>query len=76
MIVTRPVTPTEPDLLVGAEHKTLHFIGILDGDVLGKFDPPAEGWDHAALERAARVFEHRDPWNAILGDRWVGSSEV
>lgn len=76
MIVARPLTQLEPDLLVGLEHKQLVFVGIFDGTLLARFDPPPDGWDYESLERVGHNFESRDPWNAILGGRWVGSSEI
>lgn len=76
MIVARPLTQQEPDLLVGFEHKQLVLVGTFDGALLARFDPPPGGWDHDSLERVTEEFEHPDPWNAVLGDRWVGTSEL
>ena len=79
MIITRPVKPTEKDLLIGLEGSLL-LITSLDDEVIKKIDAPAGGWSHDALE--AIDYDAIDPngWNAYLtevsSDNWIGSSEV
>ena len=45
MIVAKPISSKEPDLLVGNEQKTL-MIKDLSGVVLASFKPDGAGWTH------------------------------
>ncbi|HAS8195750.1 TPA: hypothetical protein I7682_17870 [Vibrio vulnificus] len=76
MIVARPLLPGEPDLLKGNETAKL-IITNLDGQVIGCFTPSGL-WTHDELE--SFEFGKLDPenlgWDAYLGERWIGSSEV
>lgn len=80
MIVVRPKSRREPDLLLGCEHNTLMFTD-LDGHIIQQHTPPGDGWSHQLLEDIAGVLPEqvqRDGWDAYLGnkDNWIGSSEV
>ncbi len=74
MIVSRPLTPKEPDLLIGQKHQTLIFKDI-DGAVIRAMLPPKSGWSHDLLERVVN-YVCADTWDAYLGTKWIGSSEV
>lgn len=74
MIVARPISNDEPNLLFGNEHNDL-VIRSLDGCVLAKYPSPSNGWTFDELEN----MEHRlnfDGWDAYLNQVWIGSSEV
>lgn len=77
MIVTRPQSQQEPDLLAGNEFAMLVFKDS-EGGIMYEYPPPATGWTHGRLEAvAAEVTQHaRWAWEAWLNGRWVGSSEV
>jgi hypothetical protein len=73
MIVTRPITANEPDLLSGYENEPL-ILKDLDANELTRIEPVPDGWTHDMLESLELVaFE---PFDAYLGSRWVGSSEI
>lgn len=63
----------EPDILAGFEKKDLLLVSE-SGDQVVKAAPPA-GWTFATLEAAA-IVELGEAWDAYLGDRWIGSTEV
>ena len=73
MIISRPLNPREPDLLPGNETKPLRFLAP-DGSQLSEVQAPAGGWTHDGLEAA--VQPDAEPWDAFLGDAWIGSSEL
>lgn len=75
MIITRPLRPGEPDLLIGQEREPVRFVSDdTPRREIASVPAPAHGWTHDALEAV------RPPqvayWDAYLGIRWVGSSEV
>ncbi|MDC7692532.1 hypothetical protein [Vogesella indigofera] len=76
MIVTKPVSAQEKDLLLGNEHEDLIFTNGED-EILLQLDAPATGWTHELLEKAS---EHPSLagklWDAYLEGCWIGSSEV
>lgn len=74
MIVARPIKPFEADLLIGHEHCTLCFVTAPGGKILPASNPPQGGWTHDALE--AVVPPTVEPWDAFLGNQWVGRSEI
>lgn len=57
MIVTRPTTPKEPDLLKGFEHKPLRFVSPEGGKSQWNTHPlragRMTGWSNAASLKAA-----------------------
>lgn len=73
MIVTRPTSPNEPDLLRGFEHKPLRFISPEGGQIAVEYPPPT-GWTHDRLEQSHQP--QGCSWDAFLGTHWIGSSEV
>lgn len=75
MIVARPLSPAEDDLLTGNESAPLRFMLGDKPDVeLKQVQAPANGWSHASLE--AVVPPASVSWDAYLGQAWIGSSEV
>lgn len=74
MIVARPQKAGEPDLLVGQERCSLRITTLAGNQELAALQPPQEGWTHDALESVALPKD--SAWNAFLGVRWVGSSEI
>lgn len=73
MIISRPLSPNEPDLLQGREKLPLRFI-CAAGAELANVHAPSGGWTHDGLEAATPP--DAEPWNAYLGEQWVGSSEL
>lgn len=74
MIVARPQSPGERDLLGGFEWAALKLVDD-DGGELARYPAPAAGWTHDALEALERDFPAA-LWDAYLDDQWIGSSEV
>ena len=72
MIIARPKNG-EPDLLSGNERCALRFVA-LNGRELVTLQPPQEGWTHDALDAVPWPMD--SPWDAFLGNQWIGSSEV
>ncbi len=75
MIVARPNTAKEPDLLAGREFEALRYVAM-DGQELATIPAPAAGWTHDALERVRPDIHEGETWDAFLGPQWVGSSEL
>lgn len=77
MIVTRPVSPNEPDLLTGNENAALSVFD-LDHSALACFPPPVNGWSHKMLEELANDLNEYFPmgWVACFELDWIGSSEI
>jgi hypothetical protein len=75
MIVTRPKSKNEPNLLLGHEFTELT---IKDGDGVNvkTFEAPREGWTHDVLESLDIHEVSPYCWDAYLGEQWIGSSEV
>jgi hypothetical protein len=75
MIVAKPITSKEPDLLAGNEHKTV-TIKDLSGTELASIKPVSTGWTHDKL--LAIDIDSMAPygWDVYLGSEWIGSSEV
>lgn len=76
--ITDIVHSSEPDLLSGNQHQTLLIVS-LEGQLLGRYAPPKNGWSHKRLCELATTFPHQ--WDfcgadAILGTQFVGSTEV
>jgi hypothetical protein len=68
----------EPDILTQHKHKRLLIVSI-EGQYLNSYEPPRLGWTHEALTKLAALFPTE--WNycgadAMLGDQFVGSTEV
>ena len=75
MIVTRPLHPGEPDLLTGNEREPVRFVSDdAARREIARVPAPALGWTHDALEAVSPP--QASYWDAYLGIRWVGSSEV
>lgn len=75
MIVAKPITSQEPDLLAGNEKKTL-IIMDLSGEVLASFKPDSSGWTHDQLQAIDIHSMAPEGWDAYLADDWIGSSEI
>lgn len=77
MIVTRPVTTKEPDLLINNENLELIITDLARSEIK-RISPPLNGWTHALLESIVYDEISADGWEAFLGDTncWIGSSEV
>ncbi|HGM5003716.1 MULTISPECIES: hypothetical protein [Serratia] len=75
MIVAKPISSKEPDLLVGNEQKTL-IIKDLSGAVLASFKPDGAGWTHDQLLAIDIHSMAPEGWDAYLADDWIGSSEI
>jgi hypothetical protein len=75
MIVARPNTAKEPDLLTGHESEALRYVAM-DGQELATIPAPASGWTHDALERVRPAIPEGEAWDAFLGTQWVGRSEL
>ena len=77
MIVSEPISITEPDLLEGLESETL-IICDLGGGTVKEIPPPLEGWTHELLRGID--YDEIAPfgWDAFLkdNDNWIGGSEV
>ena len=73
MLVAKPLNK-EPDLLKGNEMKQLRFVSLDNQVVIGETQAPSGGWTHQLLE--ASTLPTNEPWNAFLGQTWIGSSEV
>ncbi|CAD6365847.1 hypothetical protein ACRN96_21445 [Shewanella oncorhynchi] len=80
-IITRPLTPSEPDLLTGE----VTYYGLqlcdLDGTALALVSAPEGGWTHDQIESVScDKLAEGQAWNAFLveGEKsyWVGSSEI
>ena len=68
----------EPDILTPHKHKRL-LIMSMEGQYLNSYEPPKTGWTHDTLSKLTEVFPSE--WNtcgadALLGDQFVGSTEV
>ncbi|MFA1240858.1 hypothetical protein ACCC84_21355 [Serratia odorifera] len=75
MIVTRPTSSKEPDLLCGYETAKL-VVKDLSGANATEYATPEQGWTHASLEALDLCVAFPDGWDAFLGGEWVGSSEI
>jgi len=76
MIVTRPLHPNEPDLLLGFETTPL-LVECLDGKIQKEYSPKHKVvWTHDELESIDLDSVFPEGWNASLGGQFVGSSEV
>lgn len=76
MIIARPITLIEPDLLLGREFEALKFKDAPDGHLLALVPAPPGGWTHDALEQVSLPISANGTWDAYLGPEWVGSSEI
>lgn len=80
MIVVRQLHDNEPDILTGSELDILVISGLNDNVLLSV--NAIEGWTVASLELMSVVadsvadFFQESGWNAYLGGKWIGSSEV
>jgi hypothetical protein len=68
----------EPDILAPVKHKPLLIVSI-DGQLLGRYEAPKEGWTHKLLCELNAIFPKE--WrfcgaDALLGEQWIGSTEV
>lgn len=72
------VRHNEPDILTPVKNNTLLIVSI-EGQLLGRFDAPKEGWTHNSLCDLNTSFPEQ--WlfcgaDALLGEVWIGSTEV
>lgn len=68
----------EPDLLSNVSNKRLMIVSI-EGQLLATYNAPTIGWTHELLVRLTRYFPSE--WGycgaeALLGEQWVGSTEI
>lgn len=68
----------EPDILTPVKHLALLIVSI-EGQYLGKYEAPKNGWTHERLCALSETFPLQ--WaacgaDALLGDQFVGSSEI
>ncbi len=76
--ITDIQSDSELDILTPNKDKTLLIVSI-EGQLLASYTPPSLGWTHSELIRRSRDFPTE--WNfcgadALLGEQWVGSTEV
>lgn len=80
-IVSRPIMPSEPDLLLGNEQNML-IIRNLEATSFIEVEPPHGGWTHDALGHAVKhpdvlgFLRANGGADAYLGSGWIGSTEV
>lgn len=74
MIVARPLNKSEPDLLKNNENETLKILN-LDGVLMEEIEAVVP-WTHDSLEAIDYYSYSNEGWDAHLGDKWIGSSEV
>ncbi len=80
-IITRPLSPKEPDFLTGGLVGCDLQIKDLDGAQIVIVPAPLEGWTHDSLEAVdCDALADGQAWNAYLLNGevplWVGSSEI
>jgi hypothetical protein len=68
----------EPEILEPVKDKSL-LIMSLEGQCLGIYDAPKQGWTHYKLCQLSETFPEQ--WlfcgaDALIGDQWVGSTEI
>jgi hypothetical protein len=68
----------EPDILTPVKNNTLLIVSV-DGQLLGRYEPPKGGWSHKRLCDLNAIFPQE--WlfcgaDALLGEQWIGSTEV
>lgn len=73
-IIVRPQR-NEPDILSGQEHLPLTILDLTD-NVVVVIPAPSNGWNIEMLESVDCDEAAPFGWNAYLGDRWIGSSEL
>ncbi|APX10020.1 hypothetical protein PPW95_25125 (plasmid) [Vibrio parahaemolyticus] len=78
MIITRPYSNKEKDLLVGNENLTVVITDLLEIE-LKQIQAPETGWTHDLLESLNVELnnDYPDGWDAHFSNgNWIGSSEV
>ena len=73
-LVLRSKSVNEVDLLIG--HEFNDFIIKRDDVVMNVITADVEGWTHEKLEAIDCYVFSPHCWDAFLGDKWVGSSEL
>lgn len=79
-VITRPITDSEPDLLLGKENEKL-IVTDLGKKVTATVTPPKNGWTHCLLEQTKldRIIVGNG-YELFLGEvhsnNWIGSSEL
>jgi hypothetical protein len=68
----------EPDILSAIKNERLMIVSI-ENQLLATYDAPKDGWTHELLELMADEFPKQ--WSfcgadALIGNEWVGSTEV
>lgn len=76
--ITDITSKSEMNILEPVKDKNLLIVS-LEGQLLGSFEPPKNGWTHDDLCEKNKTFPKE--WNvcgadALLGEQWVGSTEV
>ncbi|NGZ66575.1 hypothetical protein G6Z92_06195 [Vibrio aestuarianus subsp. cardii] len=76
--ITDQINENEPDILTANKNYPLLIVS-LDDQLLERFEAPETGWTHNTLVAMSKQFPIQ--WNicgadALLGEQWVGSTEV
>ncbi|ELA9367555.1 hypothetical protein QUN99_003445 [Vibrio parahaemolyticus] len=76
--ITNQINENEPDILTANKDEPLLIVS-LEEQLLQRFDAPEMGWTHDALVTLSQQFPIQ--WNicgadALLGEQWVGSTEI
>jgi hypothetical protein len=75
MIITRALNKGEKDLLIGFENEQL-TIKCMDDKADIVIEPVDGFWTHEALEFIDYNKHSPSGWDAYLGEKWIGSSEI
>lgn len=68
----------EPDILTPNRFNRLLIVS-LEGQLLAGYNAPMSGWTHDVLVRLSRLFPQQWEYcgaDALLGDQFVGSTEI
>ena len=76
--ITDRMSHSEPDILYSVRYERLLIIS-LEGQLLGSYQPPVDGWTHSSLVELLKCFP--EEWDicgadAVVGEQWVGSTEI
>lgn len=76
--VSRPLSNTEPDLLIGNEYAPLTVKNSFTRKQIKVIAPPALGWTHDKLETtcASLRLNADEAYDVYLSKQWIGSSEI
>ncbi|AUI88858.1 hypothetical protein BS333_21020 (plasmid) [Vibrio azureus] len=76
--ITDIKSPQEPDILTPNRFNQLLIVS-LEGQLLATYNAPMNGWTHDVLVRLSRLFPQQWGYcgaDALLGDQFVGSTEI